>query len=120
FDGQSETDEPAAEEPPVPDPDPEPEPPLDAAPAAEEEPETEALTPMGSKRGVTTSEEIDYRPPPANVLERGKGDRGPDPRDQEATGRKLIETLGHFGVEAKIVGVVSGPHVSLYELRLAP
>jgi S-DNA-T family DNA segregation ATPase FtsK/SpoIIIE len=78
------------------------------------------LTPMGSRRGVTMSEEIDYRPPPAKALERGKGDKGPDPRDQEAVGRKLIETLGHFGVEAKIVGVVSGPHVSLYELRLAP
>jgi DNA segregation ATPase FtsK/SpoIIIE, S-DNA-T family len=78
------------------------------------------LTPMGSKRGVTMSEEIDYRPPPAKALERGKGDKGPDPRDQQITGRKLIETLGHFGVEAKIVGVVSGPHVSLYELRLAP
>jgi len=78
------------------------------------------LTPMGSKRGVTMSEEIDYRPPPAKALERGKGDKGPDPRDQEAIGRKLIETLGHFGVEAKIVGVVSGPHVSLFELRLAP
>ncbi|MGV1049356.1 MAG: DNA translocase FtsK [Solirubrobacterales bacterium] len=78
------------------------------------------LTPMGGKRGVTTSEEIDYRPPPAKALERGKGDKGPDPRDQEAIGRKLIETLGHFGVEAKIVGVVSGPHVSLFEMRLAP
>jgi S-DNA-T family DNA segregation ATPase FtsK/SpoIIIE len=78
------------------------------------------LTPMGQKRGVTTSEEIDYRPPPAKSLERGKGDVGPDPRDQEAVGRKLVETLGHFGVEAKIVGVVSGPHVSRYELRLAP
>ncbi|HEX2392094.1 MAG TPA: DNA translocase FtsK [Solirubrobacterales bacterium] len=78
------------------------------------------LTPLGSKRGVTMSEEIDYRPPPAKALERGKGDKGPDPRDQEAVGRKLIETLGHFGVEAKIVGVVSGPHVSLYEMRLAP
>ncbi len=78
------------------------------------------LTPMGSKRGVTMSEEIDYRPPPGKALERGKGDKGPDPRDQEAVGRKLIETLGHFGVEAKIVGVVSGPHVSLYEMRLAP
>ncbi len=66
------------------------------------------------------SEEIDYRPPPANALERGKGDKGPDPRDQEVIGRKLVETLGHFGVEAKIVGVVSGPHVSRYELRLAP
>jgi S-DNA-T family DNA segregation ATPase FtsK/SpoIIIE len=84
------------------------------------EPEQIALTPMGEKRGVTTSDEIDYRPPPAKALERGKGDKGPDPRDQEITGRKLVETLGHFGVEAKIVGVVSGPHVSRYELRLAP
>jgi DNA segregation ATPase FtsK/SpoIIIE, S-DNA-T family len=91
--------------------------------AAEEplpEPEQVALTPMGQARGVTASEEIDYRPPPAKALERGKGDRGPDPRDQEIIGRKLVETLGHFGVEAKIVGVISGPHVSRYELRLAP
>jgi DNA segregation ATPase FtsK/SpoIIIE, S-DNA-T family len=78
------------------------------------------LTPMGSKRGVTMSEEIDYRPPSPKLLERGKGDKGPDPKDQEAVGRKLVETLGHFGVEAKIVGVVSGPHVSRFELRLAP
>jgi S-DNA-T family DNA segregation ATPase FtsK/SpoIIIE len=79
-----------------------------------------ALTPMGQARGVTASEETDYRPPPSKALERGKGDKGPDPRDQEITGRKLVETLGHFGIEAKIVGVVSGPHVSRYELRLAP
>ncbi|HEV2790008.1 MAG TPA: DNA translocase FtsK [Solirubrobacterales bacterium] len=78
------------------------------------------LTPMGNKRGVTMSEEIDYRPPPAKVLERGKAEKGPDPRDHEAVGRKLVETLGHFGVEAKIVGIVSGPHVSRFELRLAP
>jgi S-DNA-T family DNA segregation ATPase FtsK/SpoIIIE len=78
------------------------------------------LTPMGSKRGVTMSEEIDYRPPPPKVLERGKSEKGPDPRDHEAVGRKLVETLGHFGVEAKIVGIVSGPHVSRFELRLAP
>ena len=78
------------------------------------------LTPMGSKRGVTMSEEIDYRPPSTKLLERGKGDKGPDPRDHEAVGRKLVETLGHFGVEAKIVGIVSGPHVSRFELRLAP
>ncbi len=79
-----------------------------------------SLTPMGKERGVTTSEEIDYRPPPAKALEKGKGDKGPDPRDQEVIGRKLVETLGHFGVEAKIVGIVSGPHVSRFELRLAP
>ncbi|HUB99655.1 MAG TPA: DNA translocase FtsK [Solirubrobacterales bacterium] len=95
--------------------------PVDAVAVVDEGDRAQAgLTPMGSKRGVTMSEEIDYRPPPAKSLERGKGDKGPDPRDQQLTGRKLIETLGHFGVEAKIVGVVSGPHVSLYELRLAP
>ncbi|HKA66909.1 MAG TPA: DNA translocase FtsK [Solirubrobacterales bacterium] len=85
------------------------------------EPEQAALTPMGQARGVTTSDEIDYRPPAAKVLERSKNsDKGPDPRDHEIVGRKLVETLGHFGVEAKIVGVVSGPHVSRFELRLAP
>ncbi len=79
-----------------------------------------ARTPMGEKRGVTASDEIAYEPPPANVLEKGKADKGPDPRDHEKIGTKLVETLGHFGVEAKIVGIVSGPHVSRYELRLAP
>jgi S-DNA-T family DNA segregation ATPase FtsK/SpoIIIE len=79
-----------------------------------------ARTPLGEKRGVTESDEIDYKPPPATVLEKGKADKGPDPRDHEAIGKKLVETLGHFGVEAKIVGIVSGPHVSRYELRLAP
>jgi len=87
---------------------------------AETEAEPVALTPMGNKRGITESEQIDYRPPPANALEKGRGDKGPDPRDHEAIGRKLVETLGHFGVEAKIVGIVSGPHVSRFELRLAP
>ncbi len=121
-DPEPETEVVAAEEP-------EPEPdqelrnydPADAVAVVDEGDRAHAgLTPLGNKRGVTMSEEIDYRPPPGKALERGKGDKGPDPRDQEAIGRKLIETLAHFRVEAKIVGVVSGPHVSLYELRLAP
>jgi DNA segregation ATPase FtsK/SpoIIIE, S-DNA-T family len=91
--------------------------PVDGAPPAGE---PAPLTPMGNKRGVTASEEIDYRPPPAGALDKGRGDKGPDPRDHDAIGRKLVETLGHFGVEAKIVGIVSGPHVSRFELRLAP
>jgi DNA segregation ATPase FtsK/SpoIIIE, S-DNA-T family len=82
--------------------------------------EVDSRTPMGNKRGVTASDEIAYKAPPANVLEKGKADKGPDPRDHEKVGTKLVETLGHFGVEAKIVGIVSGPHVSRYELRLAP
>src|SRR5262245_43857937 len=80
------------------------------------------LTPMGEKRsGVTESEEIDYETPDAEqVLERGGPDRGPDKADHEAIARTLLETLGHFGVEARIVGTVTGPHVSRYELKLAP
>jgi DNA segregation ATPase FtsK/SpoIIIE, S-DNA-T family len=80
------------------------------------------LTPMGQPRtGVTESEEIDYRlPEPERVLERGAPDKGPDKKDHEATARTLLETLGHFGVEARMVGTVTGPHVSRYELKLAP
>jgi S-DNA-T family DNA segregation ATPase FtsK/SpoIIIE len=80
------------------------------------------LTPMGEKRGgVTESEEVDYRlPDPERVLERGAPDKGPDKKDHEATARTLLETLGHFGVEARMVGTVTGPHVSRYELKLAP
>jgi S-DNA-T family DNA segregation ATPase FtsK/SpoIIIE len=78
-------------------------------------------TPMGNKRGITESEERNYAIPDVKLLKRGSAaEQGPDTRDREATGRALLEALGHFGVEARIVGVVSGPHVSRYELQLAP
>jgi S-DNA-T family DNA segregation ATPase FtsK/SpoIIIE len=78
------------------------------------------LTPMGKERGATRSEQIAYRPPPVKVLDRGRKNSGPDPVEQKELARKLVETLGHFGVEASIVGVVTGPHVSRFELQLAP
>jgi S-DNA-T family DNA segregation ATPase FtsK/SpoIIIE len=116
-----EADDDPAEEEPAPDRDLRNYDPADAVAVVDDGDRAHAgLTPLGNKRGVTMSEEIAYRPPPGKALTRGKGDKGPDPRDQEAVGRKLVETLAHFRVEAKIVGVVSGPHVSLYELRLAP
>ena len=31
-----------------------------------------------------------------------------------------MEALSHFNVEARVIGTVSGPHVTRYELRLAP
>jgi S-DNA-T family DNA segregation ATPase FtsK/SpoIIIE len=98
----------------------------DEQPAADEavpEAPDHGTTPMGSRRqkeGVTASEEIAYRPPPAKALERGKADPGPDTRDREATSKALLESLRHFGVEARLLGIVSGPHVSRYELQLAP
>ncbi len=80
------------------------------------------LTPMGNKRtdGITVSDEIAYTLPESKLLEKGKGDPGPDPRDREITAKSLLESLRHFGVEAKMIGMVSGPHVSRYEFQLAP
>ena len=81
------------------------------------------VTPQGNRRtkdGITESDEIDYKLPPVKALEKGKADPGPDMRDREATANALLESLRHFGVEARLLGTVSGPHVSRYELQLAP
>jgi S-DNA-T family DNA segregation ATPase FtsK/SpoIIIE len=85
------------------------------------EPQPE-LTPMGNRRSaVTESDEINYTSPTASkLLERGKPDAGPDTKDRDAVARALLEALQHFGVEARLLGTVSGPHVSRYELQLAP
>ena len=44
----------------------------------------------------------------------------PDTAGQEQTAARLVEALSHFGVEAKVIGTVAGPHITRYELRLAP
>ncbi len=89
---------------------------------AAEKPAGSGLTPMGNKRtdGITVSDEVTYTLPETKLLEQGKSDPGPDPRDREATAKSLLESLRHFGVEAKMIGMVSGPHVSRYEFQLAP
>ncbi len=82
----------------------------------------ERLTPMGNRRtsGVTEADDLDYTLPRASALKRSPVKRnastGADPR----IGAQLVEALGHFGVDAQVVGGVSGPHVTRYELRLAP
>src|SRR5204862_6837899 len=56
------------------------------------------VTPMGSRRSaVTESDELDYRLPAPKLLDRGKGDPGPDVRDREAVAKALLEALRHFG-----------------------
>jgi len=91
------------------------------APAAGESVQ-QSLTPMGNRRtsGVTESDDLDYALPRASALQRSPVKRnqatGADPR----IGAQLVEALGHFGVDAQVVGGVSGPHVTRYELRLAP
>ena len=49
-----------------------------------------------------------------------RGRPRPDTAGQEKTAAALIEALGHFGVDARVIGMVAGPHITRYELRLAP
>jgi S-DNA-T family DNA segregation ATPase FtsK/SpoIIIE len=44
----------------------------------------------------------------------------PDTAGQEETAAALVEALQHFKVEAKVIGTIAGPHITRYELRLAP
>jgi S-DNA-T family DNA segregation ATPase FtsK/SpoIIIE len=87
-----------------------------------EEPEQEpALTPMGKRRSpVTESEDLDYRLPRLGFLKRSNGAQKLDTKGIERVGGLLTQALGHFNVEARVIGTVSGPHVTRYELRLAP
>jgi S-DNA-T family DNA segregation ATPase FtsK/SpoIIIE len=79
------------------------------------------LTPMGNRRSaVTESDERDYRLPAPSVLKHSNGNQSPDTSNQDQIARQLVETLGHFGIEAKVVGRVTGPRVTRHELRLAP
>ena len=56
-----------------------------------------------------------------SALKRSSGEAAkPDTTGQEQVAAQLVETLGHFGIEAKVVGRVTGPHITRYEIRLAP
>jgi len=81
------------------------------------------LTPQGRLRGsVTDDPSFEWQKPDASrLLTRSTGEQTrPDTAGQERTATALVEALGHFGVEAKLIGTVAGPHITRYELRLAP
>jgi len=80
------------------------------------------LTPQGRMRGSLTDDpDFHWQLPSVALLKRSTAEQTrPDTAGQEKTAKSLIEALGHFGVEAKIVGTVAGPHITRFELRLAP
>src|SRR5579859_7068208 len=86
------------------------------------EPSPEDLTPQGRYRAsVVDDPEFEWRVPPARFLVRSTGEAAkPDTAGQEQVARTLLETLGHFGIDAKVIGRFTGPHITRYELRLAP
>jgi S-DNA-T family DNA segregation ATPase FtsK/SpoIIIE len=82
----------------------------------------EDLTPQGRYRSsITEDPDFQWRVPGPRFLTRSTGEAAkPDTAGQEQVARTLVETLGHFGIEAKVIGRVTGPHITRYELRLAP
>jgi S-DNA-T family DNA segregation ATPase FtsK/SpoIIIE len=82
-----------------------------------------SLTPQGRLRGAVT-DDPDFvwdLPEAARLLTRSSAEQTrPDTAGQERTATNLVEALGHFGVQAKVIGTVAGPHITRYELRLAP
>jgi S-DNA-T family DNA segregation ATPase FtsK/SpoIIIE len=81
------------------------------------------LTPQGRLRDVVTDDPdfVWKMPDGSRVLTRSTAEQvRPDTAGQERTAASLIEALGHFGVQAKVIATVAGPHITRYELRLAP
>ncbi len=82
-----------------------------------------SLTPQGRLRGSVTDDPdfVWELPEAARLLTRSTAEQTrPDTAGQERTATNLVEALGHFGVQAKVIGTVAGPHITRYELRLAP
>jgi DNA segregation ATPase FtsK/SpoIIIE, S-DNA-T family len=85
--------------------------------------DAEQLTPQGRLRDVVTDDpNFEWKLPEASrLLARSSVEQTrPDTAGQARTATSLVEALGHFGVQAKVIGTVAGPHITRYELRLAP
>ena len=91
-------------------------------PPAVDAPEADdAGLPVGEQAVMDLDGAVDWRRPGTQLLTRSAAaDARPDTAGNELVAARLIQALAHFSVEAKVVGTVSGPHITRYELRLAP
>jgi len=120
-DGSASDDEPSGE----PEPEDEEEPGIEegaADPPMPVDVDGDALTPQGRYRAsITDDPDFVWQVPNGRLLTRSTGENArPDTAGQERVATQLVEALGHFGVQATVVGRVAGPHITRYELRLAP
>jgi S-DNA-T family DNA segregation ATPase FtsK/SpoIIIE len=106
-------------------------PPLPVLPDAAPEPESSAApdppavedadddtTPVIAPEPAPAAPRAPYRLPPASILVRTKPGAAAG-QDHERVARILTDALASFGVEARVVGKVTGPRVTRYELQLA-
>ncbi|MHB8641932.1 MAG: DNA translocase FtsK [Gaiellaceae bacterium] len=66
------------------------------------------------------SEHDDYVLPERSVLRHSPPGAKGDPEAADRVGDALVQTLAHFGIDATLLGKISGPRVTRYELQLAP
>jgi DNA segregation ATPase FtsK/SpoIIIE, S-DNA-T family len=62
----------------------------------------------------------EYRLPDPSLLHRSAPGSGPNAEAGRRVAEALLMCLSNFGVEATVVGMISGPRVTRYELQLAP
>ncbi|HSD77930.1 MAG TPA: DNA translocase FtsK, partial [Solirubrobacteraceae bacterium] len=82
---------------------------------AEAEPEPEEPSLFDASESVA-----EYRLPDRALLRRSAPGSGPDADHAGRVAGALVQTLANFGVEATVIGQISGPRVTRYELQLAP
>jgi S-DNA-T family DNA segregation ATPase FtsK/SpoIIIE len=68
----------------------------------------------------TSSEHVEYRLPDREILRRSPAAAKANGDSGARIAELLVRTLAEFGVEASVVGQISGPRVTRYELQLAP
>ncbi len=67
-----------------------------------------------------TREHPAYRLPDAGVLRASPEKSSTAEETSARVAELLVQTLSHFGVDANVIGQISGPRVTRYELQLAP
>ncbi|MDX6469203.1 MAG: segregation ATPase FtsK/SpoIIIE, family, partial [Gaiellaceae bacterium] len=66
------------------------------------------------------SEHAAYKLPDRSVLRISPEKEGTSDETAARIADLLVQTLAHFGVDANVIGQISGPRVTRYELQLAP
>lgn len=80
----------------------------------------ESQTIQVMKPSVRKTSTANYILPPISLLEKGEEIRGEDKDTIEGLKEILQATIDSFNVEGTVVGAISGPRVTRYEISLAP
>ncbi|MCK9249039.1 MAG: DNA translocase FtsK [Solirubrobacteraceae bacterium] len=99
--------------------------PVDDVPgtAADDRPslaELRSRQPMGGAPDGHVPEDGYLLPDPALLKRSAANQLRPDTAGQQETADALVEALHNFKIDAQVIGTIAGPHITRYELRLAP